>query len=79
MLAKRGSDENSRVGAAWPLPLRNHHFSRKSKIAFQRSLAEPWPRPAPAPALAPAPRLPSRSITTRFCSLSGDVCEAGER
>jgi hypothetical protein len=34
--------------AAWPLPLCSYHFSRKSVIAFRRSLFEPWPKPAPA-------------------------------
>jgi hypothetical protein len=29
--------------AAWPRPPCSHHFSRKSKIAFRRSLFEPWP------------------------------------
>jgi hypothetical protein len=69
MLAKRGSDENSRVvvrpgsavraGGAWPRPHFYYHFSRKAKLQINPFPAEPWPKlPAHPRRDGLPPRLP---------------------
>jgi RNA polymerase-interacting CarD/CdnL/TRCF family regulator len=40
---KTGGDCSGGQWGAWPLPICNQHFNRKSKSAIKRSLAEPWP------------------------------------